>query len=161
MLPGESLSRHRGSRTGQVSIPAETADEVGSADEIEEQAFVEEMASDEFEPEQAMEPGDDVASIGTLAAFPDDEIVEETYEADSSRYEPHAVLGEPATESALGQSVEPDLGTTSEPEVGFSSDPEGSERRDKESAELEGNRSASHNVDPLLSVVFCLFGFGG
>jgi len=145
LLPGESLSRHRGGRAGQLSVPGETVIEGGSADEIEEQAFVEEMTSEEVESENPYE----------AASLLDDDIEEETYEAGSSQYEPHAVLGEPATDSDLGQAIEPEIGTTSEPQVGFSSE------HGKDDKELEGDRSASHNVDPVPPAEFRLFGLGG
>ena len=67
----------------------------------------------------------------------EDEMEEESYDAPSS--EPHAVPGEPVAESAPGEA----------------------ENTQNESTEFEGDRSASHNVDPLPPVEFRLFGLGG
>jgi len=155
LLPGESLSRHRGSGVEQVSAPAEAG--THSADEIEEQALVEEMSEVETgDPEVVGE-----SFAGASSGLTDDDMIEETFEASPSGYEPHAVAGEPVTEPEFGQSVEPEIGTASEPQVGFSSEPGGSEHGEKESTEFEGDRSASHNVDPLPPAEFRLFGLGG
>jgi Rne/Rng family ribonuclease len=153
LLPGESLSRHRGGRVEQVAAPTETAIENGSADGLEDQDLVQEFQQENPEPESSF--------AETSSAPPDDDIVEETFEAGSSEYEPHAVAGEPATDTEFGHTVEPELGTTSEPQVGFSSESNGNEHAEKESTEFEGNRSASHNVDPLPPAEFRLFGLGG
>ncbi|WP_109489174.1 Rne/Rng family ribonuclease [Occallatibacter savannae] len=156
LLPGESLSRHRGGRAEEPEANVESAAAASSADEIEEQEFVEEVQQDhltEAEPEHT--------SSQFASALPDDDVVEETYEAGSTGYEPHAVAGETSTESELGESVEPELGTASEPQVGFASEPGASEHSERESTEFEGDRSASHHVDPLPPAEFRLFGLGG
>jgi len=155
LLPGESLSRHRAGRAEQAA-PAEGVAEAGSADEIEEQELVEEI-----EHEQPGEAGPGLASSHFSSGLPDDEIVEETFESGSSGYEPHAVVGEPTSEPELGESVEPEIGTSSEPQVGFSSEPSSSEHAERETTEFEGDRSASHHVDPLPPAEFRLFGLGG
>ena len=116
LLPGESLSRHRGSRAEEPAAPVETAKAAGSADEIEEQEFVEEVQQD-----QSTEPESHHNSTQFASTLADDDVVEETYDAGSTGYEPHAVAGEPSTECELGESVEPELGTASEPQVGFAS----------------------------------------
>jgi len=153
LLPGESLSRHRGARAEETAFPAKPAIEAGSADEIEEQDFVEEV--------EHQHPAEAETSSQFVSAPPDDDIVEETFEAGSSGYESHAVLGEPAPERELGESVEPEIGTAAEPQVGFSSESDEVEHAGKESTEFEGDRSASHNVDPLPPSEFRLFGLGG
>ncbi|MBS1801762.1 MAG: Rne/Rng family ribonuclease [Acidobacteria bacterium] len=155
LLPGESLSRHRG-KTEEA--PAEAASNEGSADEIEEQAFVEEMVSEEAAPADADESGTAEPASHTFAALPDDDIVEESFEVGSSGNEPHAVAGEPASDSEFGHSVEPEIGTPSEPQIGFAAE---ASEHEKEGGEPEGDRSASHNVDPLPPREFRLFGLGG
>jgi Rne/Rng family ribonuclease len=159
LLPGESLSRHRGSRAEQVPVPAEAVTEDSSADEIEEQDFVQEIASEDDETQHRS--GSESEHAFSHSSLPDDDIVEETFEAGSSGYEPHAVAGEPTTESEFGETVEPEIGTASEPQVGFPSSSDASEHAEKESAEFEGDRSASHHVDPLPPSEFRLFGLGG
>ena len=157
LLPGESLSRHRGPRAEEATATTEAAPLTGSADEIEEQEFVSEV-----EHEQPSQAKSEHSASHFNSALPDDEIVEETFEAGSSNYEPHAVLGEPAGERELGESVEPEIGTASEPQVGFSSDAGAVEHAaETENTEFEGDRSASHHVDPLPPAEFRLFGLGG
>jgi Ribonuclease G/E len=157
LLPGESLSRHRGGRTEQPSVPAAAIIEDGSADEIEEQDFVEEMAPEDVEPQHEAGSESEQAFSHSTSALPDDDIVEETFEAGSSGYQSHAVADEPE----LGETVEPEIGTASESQVGFSSDSNASEHAENESTEHEGDRSASHHVDPLPPAEFRLFGLGG
>jgi Rne/Rng family ribonuclease len=142
LLPGESLSRHRGNRGEEATVQAEAVREEGSADQIEEQEFVEDVTSEV------------TSEDGTL---------EETFEAGSSGYEPHAIIGEPATENELAESVEPELGAFSEPEIGYTaeSSESGTEHTRNEGTEFEGDRSASHNVDPMPPAEFRLFGLGG
>jgi ribonuclease E len=156
LLPGESLSRHGGGRAEQVSVPGEAAINDGSADEIEEQALVEEMT--EVETERPGETETEQTFAGSASDLQDDEMVEEAFQAGPSGHEPHAVVGEPASETEFGQSVEPEIGTASEPQVGFRSE---SPEHEKEKTDLEGDRSASHNVDPLPPAEFRLFGLGG
>jgi ribonuclease G len=153
LLPGESLSRHRGGRAEQVAVPDEAAVDDGSADEIEEQALVEEMT--EIESERPGESESEQAFAGSASDLQDDDMVEETFEAGPSGHEPHAVAGEPASETEFGQSVEPEIGTASEPQIGFRSESSEHEK------DVEGDRTASHNVDPLPPAEFRLFGLGG
>jgi len=160
LLPGESLSRHRDSRSEQVNVPDEEDTKADSADEIEEQAFVEEMTSAGSDSEHSTEGAAETAVGQSTEVLPDDDTVEETFEADSGGYESHAVVGATATEPGFGNSVEPEIGTSSEAQVGLSGEAE-SEHSEKESTEFEGNRSASHNVDPLPPAEFRLFGLGG
>jgi ribonuclease G len=140
LLPGESLSRHRG-RQAETPVAEEQFSSAltpevdhGSADEIEEQEFVEEMTSPALEDETEARLSESHAE-----AAPDlyeDDIEEESFDASA---ESHSVAGEPIAESETGEAV----GTESE------------------SAEYEGDRSASHNVDPLPPAEFRLFGLGG
>jgi Rne/Rng family ribonuclease len=136
LLPGESLSRHRKTPAQEPSFAPEIDN--GSPDEIEEQEFVEEEATSE-NPEQAVEP---LAAQSPEHAEPvefEDDMEEESFEPLSSGSEPHAVPGEPVAESSRTES----------------------ESTENESTEFEGDRSASHNVDPLPPAEFRLFGLGG
>jgi ribonuclease G len=155
LLPGESLSRHR-----NRDVEAPPMQSFESADEVEEQEFVEEISEPEHEVEPAVAQSieDDTASVPA-----EDEMVEETFEASA---EPSEVLGEPATENLHGESVEPALGAAEEQQIGFSADSDEaeigpSESTQNESTEFEGDRSASHHVDPLPPSGFRLFGLGG
>jgi Rne/Rng family ribonuclease len=160
LLPGESLSRHR---NRESAVPEAPTPDLGSADEIEEEEFVSAMndePADELESGLAQSVRDDLGSIPG-----EDETEEETYDAETSEAEPHQVLGESATEPAQGEQVEPALGAAEETQIGFAEggEPEigPSESAQNESAEFEGDRSASHSVDPLPPVEFRLFGLGG
>ncbi len=153
LLPGESLSRHRNreaepaqQHTAQIAEPAESEDV--SADEVEEQEFVEEMnsANEHVHHEAPFEA--------------DDEMEEETFESPSTAHDPHAVLGEPAVEAPQGESVETATGGTTEHQVGFE-DTQAGQGSTNEGTEFEGDRSASHNVDPIPPVEFRFFGLGG
>src|SRR5262249_40463053 len=134
LLPGESLSRHRNRRTeapsgeGQSSAFAPEIDN-GSADEIEEQEFVQEMTSPV--PEHEVELPAAQPQVHASVEF-EDEMEEESFELSSGESEPHAVAGEPVDDLARHES-------------------EGTEN---DSTEVEGDRSASHNVDPLPPVEF-------
>ncbi len=109
----------------------------GSADEVEEQEFVEEMAS--AVPEDEIESAAAQSHVHPASVEFEDDMEEESFEPSSIESEPHAVAGEPVEDSARHESV----GT------------------EDESAEPERDRSASHNVDPLPPVEFRLFGLGG
>ena len=156
LLPGESLAR-RGNRSTEsqaVTIP----DSGTGSDDAAEEKFQEEMV-------EAPEAGDYERADATMAPPDDqDDMVEETFEA-SSVPEPSAVLGEPATTMEPSEAVEPGLGS-SDQEIGFSADtaePEIGQSAgvENESTEFEGDRSASHHVDPLPPAEFRLFGLGG
>ena len=124
LLPGESLSRHRG-RQSEPEVSASSVEtESYSADGIEEEDLVEEMTLPGGKP--ALEPAvaqslDDSAAVGA-----EDDVFEETFEAAPEHDEP----GNRETD-------------------------------EKESTDVEGDRSASHNVDPLPPAGFRLFGLGG
>ena len=152
LLPGESLSRHR-NRDAESASTRSSAVETDSADEIEEEEFIEETAAREHEVEPAVAQSidDDVTSVPA-----EDEMVEATVE----------VLGEPAAEAVHGEAVEPALGAAEEQQIGFS--PESgeaeigpSESAQNESTEFDGDRSASHQVDPIPPAGFRFFGLGG
>ncbi|MGA8088573.1 MAG: Rne/Rng family ribonuclease [Terracidiphilus sp.] len=141
LLPGESLSRHR-NRQPENSVAEEQSSsaltpeiDYGSADDIEEEDLVEEMTSATARNHDETAFSDAHPEPGPISY--EDEMEEESFEASSS--EPHAVPGEPVSEAAPSEAV----GT------------------ENESTEFEGDRSASHNVDPLPPVEFRLFGLGG
>ncbi len=139
LLPGESLSRHRNREPGAPAEEQQSfAPEIdnGSADEIEEQDFVEEMTS--AEPTHAVEVEPEPLRGHAPVEFEDD-MEEESFEPASSGSEPHEVPGEPVAESGRHESLS----------------------TEHESTESEGDRSASHSVDPLPPVEFRLFGLGG
>jgi ribonuclease G len=148
LLPGESLSRHRNRQPETPLAEAQSSAEEfssafapeidnGSADEVEEQEFVEEMTS--AAPEDEVESAAAQAHVHPASVEFEDDMEEESFEPSSLESEPHAVAGEPVEDSARHESV----GT------------------EEESAEPEEDRSASHNVDPLPPVEFRLFGLGG
>jgi ribonuclease G len=152
LLPGESLSRHRGAPAERLQeAPESTATEDGSADEVEEQEFLEEVTS--AAPDEArhgVEPAVAQSLDDTAAVPAEDEMVEESYEAGSSGSEPHGLPGEPLILRPHVESIEPEIGAPAE----------GADRSENET-EFEGDRSASHNVDPLPPAEFRLFGLGG
>ena len=157
LLPGETLARHRNRDAGSNPSPIKesTANEDSLTGEIEEQEFVEEILPEhEIEPAVAQSVNDDVASVPA-----EDEIVEETFEAGE-------VLGEPAVEASRSEGIEPAFGASDEHQVGFSAESEEAEIGPAESAgnestEFEGDRTASHHIDPLPPAGFRFFGLGG
>jgi Rne/Rng family ribonuclease len=170
LLPGESLSRHRGNRAEsaqteqqtEFSAPA-TRDE-STADEIEEPSFVEEITSavapeHEIETKRAIEPAVAQTLDDTASVPPEDEMVEQSYEAGTTGYEPHTVAGEPVEEAPHSESVEPALESSSGQHPGIGAEIESD--AENESTEFEGDRDASHKVDPLPPAEFRLFGLGG
>jgi len=160
LLPGESLSRHR-VKPPEDTVPTHLSTGENAADEIEEPFFFEETASEvDAAPEHAVEPAvaqtlDDTASVPA-----EDEMVEESFEAGSAGYEPHEVAGEPVTEAGHREADEPESGSSSDTQVGFEGEA-GENGADKEGTEFEGDRDASHKVDPLPPAEFRLFGLGG
>jgi Rne/Rng family ribonuclease len=161
LLPGESLSRHRGNRQDrEAQVPAAAMAGEDSEEQTEEPSIAEEKASEDyFEAQHAVEPA--VAqTLDDGAAVPsEDEMEEESFEAGSSAYEPHAFAGEPVAESSHGEAVEPELGGSSEQQVGFGV--ETGDEDENESTEFEGDRDASHKADPMPPAEFRLFGIGG
>jgi ribonuclease E len=146
LLPGESLARRRGNRP-ESGEPAR---------EIEEQASVQGAISG-GETEHPVEPGAGQALDDNPA---EDEMVEETFEAGSAEHEPHSVAGVPAEEAQHSEAVEPELGSSSNSQVGFGSETT-ENAGENESTEFEGDRDASHKIDPIPPAEFRLFGLGG
>jgi Rne/Rng family ribonuclease len=134
LLPGESLSRHRNRQTepeAQASATESFASESSSPDAIEEQQFVEETTGKNFDA--GLEPALTQPLEETAFVPVEDDYFEETFEAAPD---------------------EPIHGTAGHLEVETATEHE-------ESTEIEGDRSASHHVDPLPPSGFRLFGFGG
>ena len=177
LLPGESLSRHRNRQEPASEGTAEdlisdagTPDaglaDTGLTDAVEEQEFIEETASgtEEHHVEPAVAQSlDDFTSVP-----PEDEMVEETFEARSPASESLSVAGEPVS-TAENESVEAGLGASTVddsmrqeegPETHGHAETGEQEAAENESTEFEGDRSASHNIDPF-SPGFRLFGIGG
>src|SRR5262249_4518055 len=98
----------------------------------------------EVEPAVAQSVTDDTASVPA-----EDEMVEETFETRSTEF---------PEEPALGAFEQQQIGFTAESEV---AEIGGAESTEKESIQTEGDRSASHHVDPLPPAEFRLFGLGG
>ncbi|MGA8743932.1 MAG: Rne/Rng family ribonuclease [Terracidiphilus sp.] len=160
LLPGESLSRHR-NRQPETPVAEERSSSAfvqetdfapeadnGSADEIEEEEFVEELT--------AAPSADELDSVDA-----EDDMVEESFEATSSKSHSHAVLGEPVTEAAHSEAIEPAFSDSSDEQVGFEAESAHDAPEENESTEFGSDRSASHNVDPLPPAGFRLFGLGG
>ena len=138
LLPGESLSRHRG-RPAEAQSEAEPELQGGlshraegtgnAADAFEEEAFVEEMEEDapELPAERAAE---------TPAHEGEEDLTEETTEIAA---EAHV----PAAESSSAV------------------DPEASETTESGEDESAPNATASHHIDPAPPTGFRLFGLGG
>ena len=150
LLPGESLSRHRNRQPDAPVAESQSfateegkaqpfAPEIdnGSADEIEEHEFVEEMTS--AAPEHADEPEAAPSHEHAASIEFEDDMEEESFEPASSGSEIHAVPGEPVADTSRHESLS----------------------TENESSEVEGDRSASHSVDPLPPAEFRLFGLGG
>ena len=151
LLPGESLSRHRG-RAAEPELPAASGElpeiESASSDEIEEEQFIEEMSHDaseataehaELQPssDQTFSPFEEEYTEETAEAAPEEPVLETPGDLDIS-----ALAGAPSTDAPLDE--EAAVAT-----------------RHEESAEIESDRSASHHVDPLPPAGFRFFGFGG
>ena len=129
LLPGESISRHRSRENEVEAEPTETAS-AGSADQIEEEEFVEEF--EEFDPEpHGPEPEFEASQIEeeTLGSETEDfASIEMTPEAES--HDPAAAFdAQSATEVMFEETEETDA-------------------------------EASHRVDPASPTGFRLFGFG-
>ena len=167
LLPGESISKHRSrQQEAEVEEPApisRAALDTGvlSADAIEEEQLVDEMIAPsqatplEFAVAQSL---DDSASVSE-----EDDTFEETFETAPDPIESRTVLGEPIV-SQHDQIAKP---VFNEPSIKDPADQPANEGdADRETAEdepeeIEGDRTASHNVDPFSPAGFRLFGLGG
>ncbi len=146
LLPGESLSKHR---------TRQPEPEAASADAIEEKALVDEMTASAIH--HAIEPAF-TQPVHDFAASAEDDFFEETSETAPGSSDLSAVLGDPVADEPLASS------NTSEDEVVTErghDEPVEHQGSESESADIEGDRSASHNVDPFPPAGFRLFGLGG
>jgi ribonuclease G len=173
LLPGESLSRHRGRQAEPIADREAAPQEYGtSADAIEEEAFVEEMSED------APGLGAEASEEKRVPADPDDFTVETTFEAPSAdehfapavvRHEegPSPVLADmPADiESAAEGSAELAAFSALAATFKHHDAPEAAHEAEhaphSETSEPESDASASHHVDPTHPAGFRLFGLGG
>ena len=176
LLPGESLSKHRGSspeppaEVDHHTIHAEALQEDGAApDEIEEEEFV----SERVETSPATEPEDQfVHDEGFEAESSESESFEAESFEDAQFEESSSAAPQPPAEKPEDYSVESVIDAPSAdepvadpvirqdesaPDLG-PNDPPPSE---DESAATEADASASHHVDPLPPTGFRLFGLGG
>ncbi len=158
LLPGESLSRHRGHQEENVRPAAQAEAEEQDAkaavpeagnrasDAIEEQGFIEEIS--ESGPETASLPR--AASLAEMSA----PALAEEYVVEEESIEEEELFDEDEFEETTETAFDAD-----NPEVGAPRPAFGSWEPENESAEADA--SASHNVDPLPPTGFRLFGLGG
>ena len=142
LLPGESLSRHRG-RQAEPAVETPVEEFVASSDTGE--VVIEEVTVPEEAIELAPEtPEPETAEEHIAEVHPAEGTTEETSElvADAD-----APVEAPATEW--------------EPETAQAAEPEASQTAEPETTELEADADASHHVDPLPPSTFRLFGLGG
>jgi Rne/Rng family ribonuclease len=166
LLPGESLSKHRGREPEPFPVAEPTRevdpkDYESAADEIEEEAFVTEMT--EAELESSAEQNLELTEEDLAPEAADDEF-EETAEMAPVQPQPEAAWDAPSHTSAADYTVEP---VTEQPlgdepiaspvkqrEGGVSPAPADS----AEAAQNEPDATASHHVDPSGPTGFRLFG---
>ena len=161
LLPGESISKHRSrQQEPEVENPAAllhtTLDsEAVSADAIEEEQLVEDMTVPvETTP---LEPGI-AQSLGDSAAIPEeDDVLEETFELASGSPEPSEAISSKHSDELVETATVEGEDSSNPAHVG----PSNSETAEDDSTEDDGNRTASHNVDPFSPAGFRLFGLGG
>jgi ribonuclease G len=146
LLPGESLSRHRDRSAEPESHSSATEShetERSSAGGIGKHEFVEETTEETHHAQ--LEPAIAEAEEHHVSAPVEDDMVEETYEATADG--PSADLPVTVHHEEISEGEEE---TPVDPAVA-----------EGESEEFEGDRTASHNLDPLPPAGFRLFGFGG
>jgi Rne/Rng family ribonuclease len=173
LLPGESISRHRGRQSEPEVSTSSVETENYSADGIEEEELVEEMTLPSGI--SALEPAVAQSLDDSAAVAAEDDVFEETFEAAPGTSGHGAVHGEAIPSKPDDYTLEPVIETPSADEQVAPSvtrddqvvrehehdKPGDRESGEKESTESEDDRSASHNVDPLPPAGFRLFGLGG
>jgi len=161
LLPGESLSKHRGRQPESVSEPAaevaaepygvfsDAIQESGtSADAFEEEAFVEEMTESASAPEPHAAQ---TSQTEPVHSKPEDYAVETVFEQPSA--------GETVAEPVVRQDeTTVDLGSD---KAAIPEPAETNETPGAGSDEPESDASASHHVDSAPPTGFRLFGLGG
>jgi ribonuclease G len=173
LLPGESLSKHR-SRQPEPAIEAEVSDKNSSPDEVEEEAFVDEMTESELE--SAFEPGFTVPTADFGPDAEEDDFVEETEDAPAPVVEvgpvSEAAPEKPVPAKTDDYTVEPVFEQPSADEPVASpvtrQDEQVPDHAHDEPAALEpagtepeADRTASHHLDSAPPTGFRLFGLGG
>jgi ribonuclease G len=180
LLPGESLSKHRGGR----SEPAQEAGSpLGNAapDEIEEEDFVEERTGHSHE--SAAEPVVEEEPEALVPELAEDHLVDEDHSEEDDLFEetaesaPHPLAAEPTSVEDNSAKAEEYVAETAI-EQPSADEPQANPviRQDEAVADLgtdkpvtaeaepdseqESDRAASHNVDPLPPTGFRLFGLG-
>ena len=147
LLPGESLSRHRNRDAEPAEEAFPSAPEAGiAADEIEEEALVDERTEVESVSYASPEPVFETTSGTYVLESEDDDLTEETTEAaadekplvDADEYTEETEIPEPSADEPLASPV----------------------TRQDEVVPEEEDATASHNVDPAAPTGFRLFGFG-
>jgi ribonuclease G len=148
LLPGESLSKHRNRDAEPSEEAAPAVQETGvAADEVEEEALVDERTETETVLHPSPEPEFETTSGTSVLDSEDDDFTEETTEAapdekpavDADEYVEETEIPEPSADEPLASPVT---------------------RQDEVVAEPDTDASASHNVDPAAPTGFRLFGFG-
>jgi Rne/Rng family ribonuclease len=156
LLPGESLSKHR---NRQPDLPSEAVYEAKSEspDHFEEETLVEESElSSEGSGLASDSEGDDFFEE-TFEALPGSE-EHSSEDEGSDEYTVEPVIEAPSADEPVAPSVTREDEVVSQPQHDAPADQQKSE---DESEELEGDRTASHNVDPNPPVGFRFFGLGG
>jgi ribonuclease G len=181
LLPGESLSKHRGRGAEPVAEVApepygvfsdaaqgnEVQDNTSAADAIEEEDFVEAMTEADHEPAPAIESAeeDDFEETSETApgTSPAEPAAGRPDPAEGSNPSVDAMVEEMSGQDPLATAVL----RQDETPVAFGADkspgPEGEEDEGPVAAaeEEKHDASASHHVDPLPPTGFRLFGLGG
>ena len=182
LLPGESLSKHR-SHEAEPSREAEPQESYAAADEIEEEAFVEEMTTAELESAAVQDEEVEGLTEEDLAPEPEDDEFEETAEDAPEPYEAEVAAEKPVPSKTEDYTIEPEIEQPSADEPVASpvtrqdeadgepaptepvpNTPHKHESAGKESAESEPpaepktDASASHNVDTAPPSGFRIFG---
>ena len=153
LLPGESLSRRRNRQTepeAQTSATERSVSVSRSADAIEEQEFVEETAEENLHAE--LDPALTQPLDNTVPVPVEEDYFEETFEAVPGEHVHKAHDDLEIRAASVAPSADAPMTGESDAVSATGHD---------ESAEIEGDRSASHHVDPLPPSGFRLFGFGG
>ena len=182
LLPGESLSKHRGHQPEpEVEAEAETqeatsyAAESGStaADAVEEEEFVEEMAASGAETAATPAAGAPWGESATVQEETD--IFEETSETAPEPHQPEAAPKEPVPAKTDDYTIETVIEqpsadepvaapVTRQDEVVTEPVPDECAAHPSDAtgtSEPEADADASHHVDPLPPSGFRLFGLGG
>jgi ribonuclease E len=185
LLPGESISRHRGRQSApssevsgepqRVFSDSVAAPNVSTEDHLDTEKLVTEEEPEEQLPGASPEPGL-IAETGTahelrapdpfaadpFFAYPSKETVSEEPARFAQEEHSGQLHGTPEGEENVGREPieEPSNEVVADPIHPLKTDPDRPEQADSE-IEPEADRDASHHVDPLPPSGFRLFGLGG